>query len=74
MISRVYLEYHTVTQVICGYLLGIMSGSIWYHFTEIVGYSIGKKFEIFLHYFFKPLDTLWVVELLAGHHATQKVK
>ena len=29
MISRVYLQYHTTTQVIAGWLIGILLGPLW---------------------------------------------
>ena len=29
MISRVYLQYHTIAQVVAGWLLGILLGPLW---------------------------------------------
>lgn len=35
-ISRIYLQYHTWKQVICGTLVGIMFGSFWFALTHVV--------------------------------------
>ena len=34
MISRVYLKYHTVEQVIGGYVLGLLFGYVWWSITK----------------------------------------
>ncbi|XP_015605852.1 dolichyldiphosphatase 1 [Cephus cinctus] len=34
--SRVYLMYHTITQVVCGTIVGIVLGITWFIFTHLV--------------------------------------
>ncbi|XP_012259735.1 dolichyldiphosphatase 1-like [Athalia rosae] len=34
--SRIYLQYHSVSQVICGVLIGILVGIIWFLVTHLV--------------------------------------
>merc|ERR1711962_892525 len=35
MLSRVYLKYHTVTQVFAGYFFGLILGYIWWKISDI---------------------------------------
>lgn len=35
-ISRIYLEYHTMSQVLCGALLGFLFGTFWFALTYLV--------------------------------------
>lgn len=44
--SRVYLDYHTLLQVIIGSLLGLLIGFTWVYF---IGSCYGKKISLYLY-------------------------
>lgn len=34
--SRIYLQYHTISQVFCGFLAGTTMGIVWFYITHLV--------------------------------------
>ncbi|CAG5092965.1 Similar to DOLPP1: Dolichyldiphosphatase 1 (Rhinolophus ferrumequinum) [Cotesia congregata] len=34
--SRIYLQYHTISQVLCGFVVGIIMGVTWFFITHLV--------------------------------------
>lgn len=60
-ISRIYLQYHTIGQVLCGALVGIIFASVWFALTYIIFTPLFPQIVTWFVYFF-----LWSISIFSN--------